>query len=471
MPSKFWKLTSVHWLIFFVVLGLVGLGSWYAVMRGNPTIAEAAPVRSPGQITGEGVPVEVVTPRPGGIDRICLQPGSIEPFEAADLYTKVSGFLVEQNVDIGDPVKEGEVLARIAVPEYEKQVKQDAADVVRAAARIDQMTAAITTAEADLGAATAVIALAEAEKKSKASFRSFREKQRDRVQDLVSRMALEAKLAEEQEDQYQASVAGDLAAGEAVNAAKQKEAAARARVIQAKADLKYAEAEVATANARLEKSQVLVDYAVIKSPYTGVVTRRNFHIGDFIRSADAGGDRAPVLVVERTDVMRVVVQVPERDVPFVDRGDPAVVEVDALPGLVFKTRGTEKVEVSRLAASEDPHTRMMRTEIHVKNPDGKLRRGMFGRVTLTLQLGAPGALRIPSAALVGKADGGKGSVRVVREERAILVPVRYGADNGSEVEVLGGLEPTDRVIVRASGPLDDGAAVAVTDRRLAPTGH
>ena len=57
-----------------------------------------------------------------------------------------------------------------------------------------------------------------------------------------------------------------------------------------------------------------------------MVTKRNFHPGDFIRSADAGGERVPLLAVERIDVMRVVVQVPERDVPFVDLGDPAVVE-------------------------------------------------------------------------------------------------------------------------------------------------
>src|SRR5947208_13058749 len=103
-------------------------------------------------------------------------------------------------------------------------------------------------------------------------------------------------------DYYQSAVAADLAAGEAVNAAKQQQPAAKARVAQVKADLKVAQAEVATAKARLERSKVFVEFAVIKSPYTGVVTKRNFHRGDFIRSADTGGDRIPVLVVERTDV-------------------------------------------------------------------------------------------------------------------------------------------------------------------------
>jgi len=391
----------------------------------------------------------------------------VEPFESADLYAKVSGFLVEQKVDIGYSVKRGDVLARISVPEIESQVKQDESDVVRAAARVEQMSAAVTTAEADLGAATAGVALARAEVKSKESFRAYREKQRERVKSLAAEKAIDLKLVDEQEDQFQAAVSAELAAGEAVNTGKQKEIAARARVKQAQADLKYATAEIAVAKARLEKSQVLLGYTVIRSPYTGVVTKRNFHPGDFVRSADAGGDRVPVLAVERTDVMRVVVQVPDRDVPFVDIDDPAVVEVDALGGTAFKTGPEGTVTVSRLAASEDPRTRMMRVEVHLKNPNGKLRHGMYGRVTLNLQTGAPDAVRIPSAALHGKAEGGRAFVRAVRDDIAHLVPVRYGTDTGTEVEILSGLIPADRIIVRAGGPVDNGTRVTVG---AAPTG-
>jgi HlyD family secretion protein len=158
-----------------------------------------------------------------------------------------------------------------------------------------------------------------------------------------------------------------------------------------------------------------------------------------------------------------VVQVPDRDVPFVSAGDPAVVEIDALAGAVYRTTADRKVEVSRAAEAEDPHTRVMRTEIDLPNPDGRLRRGMYGRVTLTLSQGATTAVRVPSAALVGKAEGGKAAVRVVRGETAHLVPVRYGADTGAEVEILSGLTPADRVVVRANGPVEDGAAVTAVE--------
>ncbi|OWK41683.1 efflux RND transporter periplasmic adaptor subunit [Fimbriiglobus ruber] len=448
-----------RWLVGLVVLAVVAAGAWHVLGRGKPALG-SVPTNA---TAGSGTSVEVVSPRAGGIDRVCVQPGTVEPFESADLYAKVSGFLVDQKVDIGSLVKEGDVLARISVPEYEKQMIQDAADVTRTEARVDQMTAAVTTADADLGAATAAVALAGAELKSKTSHRTYREKQRERIRELASRMAIDAKLADEQEDQFQSAVSAELAAMEAVNASKQKEVAARARIKQAQADLRYAAAEVAVAKARKEKSQVLLDYTVIRSPYTGVITKRNFYKGDFIRAADSGGERVPVLAVERTDVMRVVIQVPERDVPFADPGDPAVVTVDALPGVVFKTTGADnKVEISRLAASEDPHTRMMRVEVDVKNPTGKLRRGMYGRVNLTLCPGAASAVCVPSAALVGKAEDGKASVRVVRDDVVHIVPVRYGADNGTEMEIVSGLTPADRVIIRASGPVENGTQVTTT---------
>lgn len=457
------------------VVLIAGTATWYATAHEqSPT--EGAPHFDESRVS-RPIGVEVSSPRSGGIDRICTQPGTLEPYESADLYAKVSGYLAAQEVerdgkkllqdgkpvrvDIGTRVQAGDVLARISVPEYEKQMEQDEADVSRAEARVEQMTAAVTTAEADLGAAAAGVALARAELKSKESYRAFRKKQRDRIHDLAARMAIDKKLEEEQEDQYQAAVSAELAAGESVNTAKQKEAAAASRVKQAFADQKYARAEVAVARARLEKSRVLIDYTLIRSPYAGVITRRSFHVGDFVKSADGGGERIPVLSVERTDVMRVVIQVPERDVPFVEVGDPATVEVDALPGVVFKTAGKDRVEVSRMAASEDPHTRMMRVEVDLKNPSGKLRRGMFGRVLLTLQSGSPSVVRVPSAALVGKAENGRAQVRVVRDDVAQIVPVRYGTDTGADVEILSGLTPADRVIVRASGPVENGTLVTI----------
>lgn len=455
-------------LILIAVAGMC-LGGWYAFSRGQQALGknhtDGDEVRGTQRIT-----VEVMAPRPGGLDRLCVQPGTVEPFEAADLYAKASGFLQEQNVDIGSRVKKGEILARISVPEKERQVERDEARVRAAEAKVRQMAAHVAAAEAEAKAADASVTFAEVSVRAKASYRKYREKQLKRIKELAAQNAIEAKVVDEQEDYHLSALEAENAALEAVNSARERASAARSKITEAKADLDEAKASAGVAVAEWEASKVLLDYTIIRSPYTGVVTKRTFHTGDFIKSADQGGI-TPVLAVERTDVMRVVIQVPDRDVPFVSRGDPAVIEIDALPGVVFETTGTTKVEVSRWADAEDPSTRTMRTEVDVKNPDGLLRHGMYGRATLNLQNGAPTAVRIPSGALVVRDVGGKGKVRVVRDDHLVTVPVLIGSDNGVEVEILTGLSPTDRVVVRASGPADEGAAVVVANAQASNAGH
>jgi HlyD family secretion protein len=403
---------------------------------------------------GTTVTVQTVHPQLGGIDRISIQPGTVEPFESADLYAKVSGFLVE-TVDIGKRVKKGDVLARISVPEYEKQVKKDEASVDHANAKVKQMEAHLRAAKAEAKAAEQFIVQAKITMRSKEKYKDFRLKALERIKALVKDDAESERTLEEFRDNYEAAFEAENAAREGVTTAQLKSDAAAARVDQAEADIDDAKAEVKVAEAELGKSKVELDYTIILSPYDGVVTKRNFNTGDFIRSADAGGgDRKPVVAVDRTDLMRVVVQVPDRDVPYVDVGDTATIEIDALDGRVLKG------VIARSAEAEDSQTRTMRVEIDILNTDGKLRRNMYGRVKLNLQVGSPTALRIPSVALVHKAEGERAMVRVLRDHRVHLVPVGIGIDTGVEVEVLRGLKQTDLVILKANGPLEEGTEVA-----------
>ena len=448
-------------LTLFVLAGL-GAAGWYAYARAK-TGHEGEPPRTDEAKAAPPVAVEVVRPLLGGIKREVTQPGTVEPFEYADLYAKVSGYLAEQKVDIGSRVKAGDVLARIAVPEYEKQVERDQAQVRDATAKVRQMEAHLRAARAEARAADASVVLARVMVEAKTAYRNYRQKQLDRIKGLAAERAVDAKLVDEQEDFYLSALEAVNAANEQVNTSLEKASAAKEKIAQAEADVDVAKADVGVADANLAKSKVLLDYTVIRSPYTGVVTKRNFHLGDFIKAADQGGV-VPVLAVERTDLMRLVIQVPDRDVPFVDVGDRAIVEIDALPGATFTAPGGTPTMVSRRADAEDPATRTMRTEIDVPNPDGKLRHGMYGRVTITLTEGTPNALRVPSAALAGKSEGGRGAVRVVRDGKAHVLPVRYATDNGVEVEIVSGLSPTDEVIARATGPVEEGTPVTIHDR-------
>src|SRR5262249_39302623 len=143
------------------------------------------------------VSVEVVTPRAGGIDRVCVQPGTVEPFAAADLYAKASGFLAEQTVDIGSRVKAGDVVARSSVPEYEKQGQRDEAGVRAAEAKVGQMEAHVPAAQSESKAGDASVKLAGVLVLAKKSYRQYREKQLNRYKELAKKEAIEARVVDE----------------------------------------------------------------------------------------------------------------------------------------------------------------------------------------------------------------------------------------------------------------------------------
>lgn len=438
------------WAVGLVVIaGAVAGGGYWWVKTHSPHPDKA-------ERTSTEVTVQVARPRAGGIQRVSVQPATVEPFEMADLYAKASGYLSEQSVDIGSRVKAGDVLAKLSVPEYEKQVSRDEARVRDAKAKVAQAEARIKAAEAEGRAAESAVLLAKVLVRSKTSYRQYREKQLARIKELVAGKNLEARLEDEQEDFYQSAVEAEGAAKEQVSASQERAAAAKAKVTQAEADRDQANAEVGVAEADLARSKVLLDYTVIKSPYTGVVTRRSFHPGDFIKAADQGGT-TPLLTVEYIDTVRVVVQVPDRDAPYLDVGDPAALEVDG-------PNGTKRVyagQVARFANAEDPVTRLMRAEIDIPNKDGKLVRGTFGHATITLEPGAPGAVRVPTAAV---RRGEKTSVRVVRDGKIHVLSVTIGTDDGTDTEVLTGLTTDDVVVVRASGTVAEGTAVTAGER-------
>ena len=258
----------------------------------------------------------------------------------------------------------------------------------------------------------AFIKQAEAEVKRTGAYHQYREKQYNRIKELFDLKSIDERLVDEKLEEMHAAAAAEVASEAGVLTAKAKAAAAEANVAQAKADLVNAQANVEVAQATFDKAKVFVGYTKIVSPYNGVVTRRAYFRGAFIRSAEQGG-LVPLLSVSRTDLMRVVVLVPDRDVPYVAVGKGATIRIDALPGEDFHGK------VSRMADSEDPETRTMRVEIDLPNPDNKLREGMYGRVLIPLSEGTK-TLAIPTECLVGGIDNNQASVFVVAGGKAHL---------------------------------------------------
>ncbi len=422
---------------------------------------EKATASSPSSSEGAAnTRVEVVTPRHGGLLRLSTQPGNVQSFESVDLFSKVPGFLEWQGppgeeFDIGTMVKKDQVLARIFVPEYVKQVQRNKEDIKRAESVIDQMKAAVVSAEAEAKAADSLIPQAEAVYGAAKARLEYREKQLKRITDLVDKEnALQVSLKDEEQDKYDAAVEHKLSAKEGIIVSKSRAAAMHAKVLQANADLEDAKAKKDVAIAELERSQVFVDYSFIKATFNGVISKRNFFPGDFIRSADSA--HLPLLTIDRLDKLRVIVQVPDRDVPFTKPGRKAEMYFDALPGKKFTAT------VSRVADSEDPASRTMRTEVDIINKDNDLRPGMYGQATIILSEGTPNALSLPASAIYSSdSDKSEALLYVVRNGKAQSVTVKTGQADGISFEVVSGLKLDDQVIINPNN-LHDGDPVTAT---------
>ena len=451
------------WMGIGLAAVLIAGGSYYWYEHGRQAKESPAGDASNGDAQAGETRVEVAHPREGGLEIASTNAGSVHAFEHADLFAKVSGYLKVQKVDIGDPVKRGQLLAEIDDPEIHKAVDQSRAARSQAKAKVSVAEAMIRTAVAEREAAEATAKQAESEVRTQEINHEYRVKQYNRIYGLVQRGSTEAKLLDESKDQLDSASAAVNVAQAAVLAAKATVSAKQAKIEQAKADLDEARSKVEMAQADLARAEVLAGYTLITSPYDGVISRRTFHRGDFVHSAAESAPQ-PLLSVDRVDLMRVVFPIPDREVQFLDKGDPVVIKINALRGREF--HGT----ISRFAMIEDPESRNMRTEVDLPNPDGKLHPGMFGTVRVVLQKPNAKSVTVPSSALVSQDGNGDGIVYLVRDGKARKQPVRVGFDNGSEAEIDEGLSDQDEVIIRYNGAIGDGSPVRVeTAQKERPT--
>jgi HlyD family secretion protein len=408
------------------------------------------------------LPVNVVKPWKSGMARATTQPGTLHAFQYADLYAKASGYLRAQVVDIGDTVEKGQVLAEVYDPERQQAIELAAAEVGRAKSAVEQAQAMLAAAEAEVKVAEATIDVKKSEISQTAAFRRFREKEYIRYVELARHQAVDQRVADEKQEEFESAKAAEEKAHASVAAAEAELTRDRAKVITAKADVDHALAEQRVTEARLTQAQILNEYTKIISPYTGVITQRNFHDGDFVRDSIRGGEM-PVLSVARTDLMRVVVYVPDRDTPYLNRGDEVVIRIDALAGEEFKGK------VARFSNIELPTNRTMRTEIDLPNPTGRLHMGMYGAVSILLEPPTD-YMTIPSKAL-RQVEAGAAYVYVASGGQASKRQIRIGRDDGLKVEVISRLSPDDQVIVGYTGSLQDGEPIVVAPADQAATSN
>jgi RND family efflux transporter MFP subunit len=254
-----------------------------------------------------------------GIVSVSL-PGTTAAFTAAEIYARATGYIAKRDVDIGDRVKQGELLAQLAVPELDDQISQNEAT-------LNQLKSALEQAQANL-------------KLSQVTW--------DRDRPLVK---------EGWTTQQQGTVD--------VQTLKSQQAA-----------VNVAQANVAAQENLLRMLRQNRDYALVVAPFDGVITQRNIDVGSLVQGNTNSGTF--MFEVVQKDVIRVFVYVPQDAAFGVAPGIDAIVRVPELPDREFPGK------VTRIADAQQSGTRTLLTEIDLPNPDGALRSGVYCTVELKI---------------------------------------------------------------------------------------
>jgi RND family efflux transporter MFP subunit len=219
----------------------------------------------------------------------------------------------------------------------------------------------------------------------------------------------------------------------------------------ATAGFRMAEAGLDQAEANLEAARVTLGYAEIRAPFAGWVVDKRVEAGDMVQPG------APLFAVEDLDPVKVIAEVPEREISGFSTGDRVTVEVAAVG---YREEG----EIVRLVPAGDPRSRTFRVEVVQPNPDGALKSWMFARVTLD-EKGERRALMVPAGALVARGqleglfvveEAGAGEAGGEGSPTARLRWVRAGERRGDDVEILSGLAEGERYVVDPPAGLVDG---------------
>lgn len=383
-----------------------------------------------------------------------IQPGRVEAYEETPLYPKVTGYVEEVLVDIGDRVEAGDKLISLSVPELHDDVSQAEASVGQAEAQVEQADAQVRLSEAAVESAAARVEQARAGViRTQADLERCRA-EHGRIKELASSGSVTDKLVDESLNQLMSAEAAAAETNADVAAAIASLKQAEAAVAKDQADLRAAEARLRVTQSQLARARTMVGYTKMLAPFSGVVTERNVHSGHYVAPAN-GGSSKPLLIVARTDKVRVFVDVPEADAALVDsgeHGDAAVIRTSA--------RGQREIpgSVTRTSWSLGSSNRSLTTEIDLANDDGTLRPGMYVTAVITLQQ-RPDVIVLPTSAILQDADGSQCCCVVSGriERRSIMLGLR----SGNEVEVTSGITPQDTVVLSGGEAYSQGQPVEV----------
>ena len=329
--------------------------------------------------------ITVATTRPDTQSQLSelILPGNIQANYEAPIYARTSGYLKRWLVDIGTPVKAGQLLAEIESPEVDQQLRQAEADL--ATAKANQAIADLT---------------AERWRKLRAT-------------DSVSKQEADEKIS--------LAASGD--------------------------------AQMQAARANVQRLRELSGFERVIAPFDGVVTARSTDIGRLIA---AGENTGPALFrVADMHRLRLYVSVPQTYAAVMKPGVNADLLLPDRPGKTYVAT------LDSTSSAIDVSTRTLLAQLVIDNKNGELLPGAYAEVHFKLPPGAgPVSYKLPANVLLFRSDGlHVGTVDA--NGRVALKPVEIGRDYGSDIEIVRGLDPNDKVILSPPDSLTDGLTVRV----------
>jgi multidrug efflux pump subunit AcrA (membrane-fusion protein) len=421
------------------------------------------------------------------------EPAYVLAYYQANLKARAAGPVSFIQKDIGDSVrgphdgKLGEKLVEIDVPDLVEQVALKNQIV-------DERQRDLQLAQANVKRSEAAIKIAKSGVRAAAAVAKQRSEQYQRFVTLAKNNGIVPLVVEEQE------LAAESAQADVMKA--------DASVEKAQADLEYANADVELKNTLIrvaqkdrDQTQALLDFATVRAPFDGVITRRFVDPGSFVQNATTSNTE-PVLTVERVDIVTVYMKVPDDYAPYVTNDTEAFIQMSELPGVVLKGKvsrfspslqtpqndRTMRVEVDLYNGTRQEYDAFLAREKKDHNADLKngqlpwfptvsgkeaaghqpLLPGMYG--TMKLQLHKfQNAYLLPSSAIVS--HGGVPYIYLVKDGIAHQTPVEVLVDDGRVAKVsiitkIGNEQVKkpltgDEVVVSSNqGELGDGQAVS-----------
>jgi RND family efflux transporter MFP subunit len=334
-----------------------------------------------------------------------------KPFQEIDVLAKVAGYVKEIRVDIGDRVQQGQLLATLEIPEMES-------DIARAQAALQRNQAEVARAREELQRAQAAHEMNH--------------------------------LAYTRLDSVSKTRPG-LVAQQEIDDARGRDLQGEAQVASAKSALTATEEQVRVAQAEQARIKTMFDYTRVTAPFAGVVTKRFANTGSMIQAGTASTTQAmPIVRLSENDLLRLILPVPESQVPSIRIGKALEVNVPTL-------HRTFTGKIARFSNEVQLSTRTMDTEVDVPNPQLIILPGMYAEVNLAIAQ-TSNAIAVPVQAIGGSDQ--KPTVLLVNpngviEERAVAV----GIETADSAEIKTGLAAGDLVIIGNRSQLKPGQQV------------